>query len=206
MTPMPRRACLDQYGLREWQAMDVGHIERDEHRIEVKPAHRFEKDGRVMVPGQAEKPDASLLARLDESLERAAAAEDQLQVVGGSQVVQLPKVEMVGTQPLEALVEQPERAVAGAVMGLGGEEDLAATLAQCGAIVVEAAGIGRSRVAVGHALIERTVDDGDGLGHAAVGAQHTFTAQGKLRHLAAGSAQRTAWDRRMGVFGLEPTW
>ena len=103
---------------------------------------------------------------------------------------------MVGAQPLQALIEEPERAVAGAVVGLGGKEDLAAPLAQGRTIVVEAAGVGRRRVAVGHPMVEGAVDDGDGFGHAAMSAEHAFASQGKLRHLAAGLAQRTTRDRR----------
>ena len=89
---------LDQHGLGERQPMDVGHIERDQHGIEVEPAHGFEQDGRVVVPGQAEEPDAPFLTRLDERLERAAAAEDRLQVAGRAQVVELPEVQVVGAQ------------------------------------------------------------------------------------------------------------
>ena len=62
-----------------------------------------------------------------------------------------------------------------------------ATLAECGAVIVETSGIGRRRIAVGHSLIERAMDDGDGLARTSVGAQHSFAAQGKLAHLPAGA-------------------
>ncbi len=133
---------LDQHGSGERQAMDIGRIECDEHGIEVEPAHGFEQDGRVVMPGQAEEPDASLGTRLDKRLECTATAEDHLEVARSSQIVQLPQVEVVGAQPLEAFIEKPERAIAGAVVGLGGKEDLAAALAQGGTVVVEAAGVG----------------------------------------------------------------
>ena len=74
-------------------------------------------------------------------------------------------------------------------MGLGGEKNLAAALAQGSAVIVEAAGVGRRRVAVGYSLVERAMNDGDGLSHAAVRAEYPFAAQGKLRHLAARLSQ-----------------
>ena len=74
---MPLRAASASTVLGERQAMDVGPVERHEHRVEVEPAHRIEQDGRVVVAGQAEEPHAPLVARLDQGLERAAAAEDR---------------------------------------------------------------------------------------------------------------------------------
>ncbi len=99
---------------------------------------------------------------------------------------------------LEALVQQTERAVAGAVVSLGGEEDLATAITQGRAVIVETAGIGRRRVTVGHPLVERAVNDGDRLGHAAVSAENPFAPQRELRHLAARAAQRTSRNRRIG--------
>ena len=49
--------------------MDVGHIECHQHGIKVKSAHRFKQDGRVMMPGQAQKSNASFFTRLDKRLE-----------------------------------------------------------------------------------------------------------------------------------------
>ena len=59
-------------------------------------------------------------------------------------------------------------------------------LAQGSTVVVEAAGVGRGCVAVGYPLVECAMDDGNGLGHTAVSAKHTFASQSKLRHVAAG--------------------
>ena len=112
-----------------------------------------------------------------------------------AQVVKLPEIEVIGARSLEALVEQSKRSVAGAVVGLRGQKNLAATLAQSGPVVIKAAGIGRCRVAVGHALIERAMDDGNGLADAAVRAKHPFATQGKLGHLPARAPQETAWNR-----------
>ena len=179
--------------------MGVGCIQGDQYGIEIEPAHGFEQDGRIVMPGKSQVFHAPLLACLDERFKRAAAAEDHLQVARGAQVVKLPQVEVIGARSLEALVEKPERSVAGAVMGLRGQKNLAAALAQGGTVVVETAGIGRGRIAVGHPLVECAVDDGDGLAHAAVGAKHSFAAQGKLGHLLARAAQKTARNRPGGT-------
>ena len=175
--------------------MDVGRIEGHQHGIEVEPAHRFEQDGRIVVAGQAQEPDAPLLAGLDEGLEGPAAAEDRAQVAGCAQVVELPEVQVVGVQPVQALLQQPERAVAGAIVRLGREEHIAATLAQRGAIVVEAPRIGWRRVAVVHTLVQRPVDHGHRLGHPAMSPEHALAPEGELGHLVARAAQRPARDR-----------
>ena len=60
--------------------MGVGCIQSDQYGIEIKPPHRFKKDGRVVMPGESKVFHASLFARLDECFERTAAAEDHLQV------------------------------------------------------------------------------------------------------------------------------
>ena len=60
-------------------------------------------------------------------------------------------------------------------MGLGGEENLAAALAQCGAVIVEAAGVGRGRITVGYPLVERAVNDGNSIMRGMVAAIDTGT-------------------------------
>ena len=52
------------------------------------------------------------------ALKCTATAKDHLEVTGSSQIVQLPQIQMVGAQSLEAFVKKPERAIAGAFMGL----------------------------------------------------------------------------------------
>ena len=88
--------------------MDVGCVQRDEHGIEIEPPHGLEQDCRVVVTGQAQKPHALLIARLQKGLERALGAEDLVEVAVGSQVVQLPKVQVVGPQPLERVIKQSQ--------------------------------------------------------------------------------------------------
>ena len=106
--------------------------------------------------------------------------------------MKLPQVEVIGTRPLEALVEKVKRSVAGSVVGLRGQKNLAATLTEGGPVIIEATGIGGRRVAVGHPQVERAVDDGYCLIRAAVGAQHPFATQGKLGHLLARAPKETA--------------
>ena len=83
-----------------------------------------------MMPGEPRKLHPSLFTCLDQRFERTAAAERSSANRQAAQVVKLPEVEVIGTRSLETLVKQPERAVAGAVVGLGGQKNLAATLAE----------------------------------------------------------------------------
>jgi hypothetical protein len=96
-----------------------------------------------MMPRQTQESDASFIARLGKGLQCTTAAKDHLEVTGSSQIVQLPQIQMVGAQSLEAFIKQPERAIASAIMGLGGKEDLATALPQRGSVVIKAAGISR---------------------------------------------------------------
>ena len=112
--------------------------------------------------------------------------------------MKLPQVEVIRTRPLEALVEKVKRSVAGSVVGLRGQKNLAATLTEGGPVIIEATGIGGRRVAVGHPQVERAVDDGYCLIRAAVGAQHPFATQGKLGHLLARAPKETAWNQPGG--------
>ena len=36
--------------------------------------------------------------------------------------MELPQIEVIGSQPLEAFIEEPQRAIARAVVGLGGQK------------------------------------------------------------------------------------
>ena len=190
MTPMPRRAASGSTVRRNesrWTSAALSAtstVSKSNRRIAssrmagswwpVMPRNRTRPSSRAWSSASIAPPRAKIRSRSSH----------------GPQVVQLPEVEVVGPQPPQALVEQPERAVAGAVVGLGGEEDLAAALAEGGPVVVEAGGVGRRGVAVVDPLVEGAVDHLDGLRRAAVGAQDALAAQAEERRLVAGPAER----------------
>jgi hypothetical protein len=96
------------------------------------------------MAGQPQMLDAAVGLRLQERLEGAPFAEDAVEVVEGAQIVQLPKVEVIGVQAAQRIVEQAQRTIAAALVRLGGEEDLLAAFAEGGAVVIDAAGVGRA--------------------------------------------------------------
>ncbi len=83
-------------------------------------------------------------------------------------------------------------------MRLRGQEDLAAALAEGGAVVIAAAGVGRGGIEVVHALVERPLDDTHGLPLLAVGAQHALAAETEERGGVAGTAEGSAGERGVG--------
>src|SRR5579859_5566696 len=101
--------------------------------------------------------------------------------------MQLPEIEMIGPKPKEAIVEQPKRAVAAAVVGLRGQKNLLASLSQGRAVVVSAAGVGGRSIAIGDAQVECTVYDLNGPRCLAMGAQYSLPAQAQNANLFAGS-------------------
>jgi hypothetical protein len=72
------------------------------------------------MAGQPEKPYETFRTGLDQGLERTTLAENALQVAPGAEVMQLPEIKVRGPQAPQALFQEPERAVPGAVVRLRG--------------------------------------------------------------------------------------
>src|SRR5262249_45695199 len=153
----------------------VGGVERDKNGVEREAAHCLEQDRRIMVSRQAEMFDASLGPGHDQRLERAAFAENHVEIVERAQVVELPEIEVIGAEAAQRVVEQAQRTIAGAIVRLRGEEDLLPAFAQGGAVVVDAAGVGGSGIAVGDSLIEGAGNHAGGGTIFAPRAQDSFT-------------------------------
>ena len=153
-----------------------------------------------MVAGDADESHAAVGARLLDGLDRAAPAEDLVELLGLAQVVKLPEVEVVGPELAQAGVEQAQRAVAIAGMRLRCQKDAVARARACGAkrlaIVVLALRVRRGRVAVAHAQPKRLDDHRHGLVAPARRAQDAFTTERNRFDERAGSselAQRAGW-------------
>ena len=142
--------------------------------------------------------------------------EDLLDLVVAHDVVQLPEVEVVGLEQPQALLEQAQRPVARAVVGLAREEHFLAPrrhdLADEGlADAVELpslpggvarAAVGGGRVDVVHAQVDRAVDDGNR--HVVlVGLfERRLAAQAEEAHLVARASESPFGHGRRG--GVEP--
>src|SRR5205085_1103364 len=104
-------------------------------------AHRLLEHGRVVMPRYPEKPHQALRTGLDQGLERTARAENALQIAPGTEVMQLPEIEVGRPHAPQALFQEPERTVPRAVVRLGRYEDLGAPLPQGCSIIIETAGV-----------------------------------------------------------------
>jgi hypothetical protein len=71
------------------------------------------------MAGQPEKPYETIRTGLDQGLERTTFAKNALQIAPGAEVMQLPEIKVRGPQALQALFQESERAVPGAIMRLG---------------------------------------------------------------------------------------
>lgn len=178
--------------------MHVGGVQGDEHRVEIEPPHRLEQDLGIVVPRDAEVPHAPFVAGLKQRFERPALAEDAVEITPRPQIMELPEIEPISPQPAQAIVEQPQRTVAGAVVRLRGQEDLIAAISEGRAVVVHAAVICRSGVAVIDAQIERPVDHGDRLARAVPSTEHSLAVDAEQRDLPPGAAERAARKRDGG--------
>ena len=72
-----------------------------------------------------------------------------------------------------------------------------AMFAQGQAVVIHAAGVSRSGLEVIHALLQGTLDHGDGFSFPAMRSQDALAAQAEDRDRLAGSTEKAAWDGRV---------
>src|SRR5258708_35027187 len=80
-------------------------------------------------------------------------------------------------------------------MRLAGEEDVSPPFAERGTIIVHAAVVGRSGVAVGNTLAQCPLDDSDSLGGTAMRTQDSLAAQAEERDRLASPAKEAARQR-----------
>ena len=78
--------------------MNVGRVEGHQQGVELEAAHRFEKNGRVVMAGQAQEANPASRAGFDQRLQGAPLAEDNVELVLRAQVVELPEVQIIGVQ------------------------------------------------------------------------------------------------------------
>ena len=193
---MLRRAASGEHRFAKRHAVDIGRIEGDQHGIEFEFLHRGQQNRGIVVAGNAQVTHAALGPGLQEGFHGPALAEDPGKIILAAKVVQLPEIQVIGVQPPQAVVEKPERPIVGAIVGLGGQEDRGAMFAQGQAVIVHTAGVGGGSFEVIHALLQGTLDHGDGLGFPAMRSQDALAAEAENRDGLTGTTQRAAWDRR----------
>jgi len=155
--PRHRQHAADEIAANRVQRVDAG-----EHRVEGEGVERGEHDVRIMR-AEADEPHQALVARLGHGGERAIGLGDLVKLIERVEVVDLDQVNMVGLEVGEALLDALPGAVACAVGGLGGQENLAAPVGHDLAVIGLARVVGGSGIAVGDAEVERPIDELDRL-------------------------------------------
>src|SRR5665213_2828588 len=125
-TPIPRRRASATTGGangRRRGAARIGGVQGNQHAVEREAAHGLDQHVGIVVTGEADETNAAVDLRLARGLERAALTEQDVQFIGRPEVVDLPQVQTVGAEPPERVVEQTQRPVAGALVGLRRQED-----------------------------------------------------------------------------------
>jgi nitrate reductase gamma subunit len=79
---------------------------------------------RIGVTGDAEATDDPLVARFNQRLDRATRRENLFHLIHPREVVHLPEIDVIGLQKLEGALEELQRSVTRAIVGLGGEKGL----------------------------------------------------------------------------------
>ncbi len=93
----------------------------------VSKSNRFRPSIKYVGIGVAGDPKVlhdTLLPGLEEGMDGAVVGEDLIQLLHSADVVQLPEIQMVGLEGVQALFQELERSVPGPVVGLGGQEHL----------------------------------------------------------------------------------
>ena len=68
------------------------------------------------MAGKTQEPNSPFFPSLDKGPESSIASEDLIQIRLGAEVMQLPEVEIIRSQPYKAVIEKPKGAVVAAVM------------------------------------------------------------------------------------------
>jgi hypothetical protein len=112
----------------------------------------------------------------------------------------LPEVEMIGVEALQAVLQQAQRAVAAAIVGLARQERLGAPRLENLAEVVLARPVQRRRVAIVHPEVEGAMDDPHRLpsGGGAALLEPRLSPEGEEGDLMSRAPQRTLRHRRRG--------
>ena len=139
------------------------------------------------MAGEADEAALARLLRGLERLDRPAGGEDPLDLLPVADAVDLPEVHVVGPEPLQREVQLRLGLPAGALRGLGGEEDLLAHLRQD--LAVDLLGVA-APVAV------RGVEVVDAELHGAAGQRDGLLIGGDEREAAAGQADDGELDAR----------
>src|SRR6185436_1665443 len=152
------------------------------------------------MSGNPQVADQFLFPGLHQGLQSATLGEGGVQVGPAADVMELPEVEVVGLQALEAALEQSQRAIAGPVIGLAGQEDFLPAPLQGLAVIVLARTIERSRVAVIDPQVQGAVDDGHRhlAGHPAGMLEGGLPPQREDRRRIAGAAEPALGDFLVG--------
>ena len=106
----------------------------------------------------------SLFARLDERLQRAARPQRDFPFLRIAQVVNLKEIDVIGLQPFERAVQRFTRALPGALLGLGREEEAIAMARHPRAEAFLGLAVTGRRVDVIDAVFQQHVQHGIGFG------------------------------------------
>ena len=144
----------------------VGCVEGKDGRVEGMAVDEVDDGFGVVVGGDTEKADDLLVLHLGEGFHGAAFREDSVDLLGDTNVVEQPKVEVVGLHELEGLFDIMEGAVAAALPALGGKEGVVAAVLHDASYVLLAPALGESVSGGGvdevDAGVEGSLDEGDG--------------------------------------------
>ena len=134
-------------------------------RVELVHVDRPAKGLGAVVAGDPEEPDDFLLAELPQCGDDSLGPVPGGRVVAGPDGVDLQQVDMVGAEPLEALLDALHRPVVGAILALRREEHLAAAVFQHAPVVRLglAAVVRRCRVEVGDPQVQGHLGERDGV-------------------------------------------
>src|SRR5438552_12811020 len=194
---------LGQHLLLEAAIGAVETVERHLHGVERKAVRQhLEVDRRMLVAGESDESHLAVLLRLRQGLDDTAAGEVQLRVVLVDDLVDLPEVEMIRSQPRQRVVELTHRdlPVAAVRTHLGHQEDLVAPALQrvpqplLAPAVVVLPGV----VEECQARVDRLVDEGDRVRQRGHGAE-VIAAEPEDRDALARAAERPTRDRRRGA-------
>jgi hypothetical protein len=86
-----------------------GWIGRQENRVQRPVLNAFEKDVRIVVPGNPDMLDPAFLLGLDEGIQGSVLGFDPSDVLAGADIVNLPEIKALETKRFESLLQVLQR-------------------------------------------------------------------------------------------------
>jgi len=111
--------CFRKQVFLKTQVMYVSGIEGHQYGIKLKSLQAIHEDHGFVVPGNSQVPHHAFFLCLDQCLQSSVLSEDLINLVLPLHIMELPHIQVVGLEAVQALFQQSHGSIIASIMGLG---------------------------------------------------------------------------------------